>query len=227
MLTSIFIFYSRVLNISNLIFFRPLSMNLRWIDLMAVKDYLNKVSTLGQPPLKYMEVFYGLLEDPKTGIQRVCTSRFVEKAACEMATFAKSEPGKKETVLIRSERIPVPRGEELLTDVYHYLLLFRFDALTVKNCFGCVNDRPSQREHMELGCLDDRDILVIHYGKECHEKIVAAFLLNAYRVMADVFKVTDDQSIETAKDFLKSVKYNELLLTDRIFVYEFEKLLDV
>ena len=188
--------------------------NNEWVDTVDMK--------IGEE--KLMDVFYGILEDSKTGIQRVCTEHYLDRGACELATYAKTEPGKVEKVLIKSTPVTVPSSHALMKDVYHYMLHSKFDSIVCEKCYGCINDRQGQRDHMSLGCLEDKNVLVGHYGKQCHDKITALSLLNALNVMCKEYKVVNDQTVESVGNFVHCVDYEQVLMKSKAFVYEFCKL---
>ena len=91
-----------------------------------------------------------------------------------------------------------------------------------RNCFGCVNDnKPSQKEHMFFGCLDDPERLLEYYGKDCHLSITPGRLMAALTVMCGQYKIKNDQTKESVVQFLNSVNYYGTFHTQRDFVDEY------
>ena len=174
------------------------------------------------PKMIQIYLYYGLLENPKTGIQRVVTEHYLDRGSCELATYAIQEPGSVDKVVIKSTQVPQPNAKTLMMDTYHYMLKAAFDSTVKGNCFGCLHgNRPTQKDHMFLGCLDDRDRLIDCYGKDCHLSITPGRLMAALTVMCAQFKVKNDQSMDSVHKFLKEVDYESALDMEKMFVYEY------
>ena len=173
---------------------------------------------------KRMTVYYGLLEDAKTGCQRVVTERYLDRGSCELATYAKTEPGKIEKVLIKSENIFVPTTHELLKDVYHYVMQSKLDAMTCEYCFGCSNNSSEQKYHTGIGCLDDRDVLIQSYGQKCHDTLTPQSMLVALGVMCKEFDIVNTLTIEEIVTYIQNVNFEEMLKSLKSFLYEFGKI---
>ena len=63
---------------------------------------------------------------------------------------------------MQSRKVKLPVGEHLVKLCYYYLLKKTIEELQKKNCYGCEQDHPSQRQHLD-GCLQEFDDAVERY----------------------------------------------------------------
>lgn len=173
---------------------------------------------------KTMAVYYGVLEEASTGIERVCTERYIDRFMCELETFRCVEPGKHHKPVIKTASIAIPTASDILKDVYQYCIQTEFRNMVNNNCYGCTNDRLGQMDHMQMGCLSDRDQLIENYGGSCHKAIAVPALANAVDKLCKAFKVENSLSTECIQDFYSTVDYNNLIAEDKMFLHDFHML---
>ena len=113
--------------------------------------------------------------------------------------------------------------EVLVHKVYAHLLQQEFKWRVTQQCYGCQNDRDSQREHMSLGCMDDRETLVDLHARPCHLRITKWRLHEAVREVMPVFNMThiDRNAVRMC---LESTSPKQVLKESSIMYHEFEKL---
>ena len=85
-------------------------------------EWEDVVDLVTKDPQIYL--YCGLLEDPKTGERHLCTSNYLDRGACEEATYGYQDPAKVEKVIIESHAIPTPTSRNLLMYTYHLMQPF-------------------------------------------------------------------------------------------------------
>ena len=85
-----------------------------------------------------------------------------------------------EVDLSQSVSYPV-NSYELIKHCYHYLLERQIVHLRDGNCFGCQNDCPGQKNHMEGGCLSEWNESVNKYFAEAVIKFDRGVFLQVTR----------------------------------------------
>ena len=122
-----------------------------------------------------------------------------------------------------SETVDRPTPESLIEKVYGYLLEREFNERKAKLCYGCLYNRPGQRDHQDNGCLSEKEVLVTLHNHACHIRISTRRLVEACQTLSHYYEIDfDDKQLS---DFLRYVDPKNILMTDTSFnVYEFGEL---
>ena len=110
----------------------------------------------------------------------------------------------------------------LVSSVYKYILLKKFDARVKQFCYGCQNAIKRRVDHMQQGCLNDLRDRVNMHAIPCHSRISTHRLNEAVDTVKHLFNIQTDVHKEIIQ-CLKQTDPNQALLCNNVIdqCYEF------
>lgn len=144
---------------------------------------------------------------------------FLSKENCELVAIANASIGENHELLVDSKPAPAPTAEELMAQVYSYLLNLEFQIRLKTKCEGCKYDLYGQSDHMQGGCLDTLTNQVDAHGEKAHFRVSAARVVHAFENIAKYMDVNLSIEYWQAERYVRTVDYSALLKTDKQPIY--------
>ena len=117
--------------------------------------------------------------------------------------------------LVKEERIvPNISPDDLLSDVFGYILWGEFDLVVTRKCYGCQNKAQCQTIHMSGGCLDTLENRVTAWGEIAFFKMSPCKLYKGYKLMSEYLKVAPI-CLADIERYYKDTDWEKVLLNGR------------